>query len=144
MSWVGSFLTWSFKRELYEGLHDFRVDVFKMALYSTVANLSPNATIGYTTDGELPALGGYTAGGKQTLAYAPRVTATGTVIVDFENVEWNPATFSARGGLLYNASKSGWPSVFVLDFQIDRIPNAGRFIIEFPAGNELSAILRTP
>ena len=140
--WVGSFVCYSFKRQLFEGVHDFRSDIFKMSLYTREARLTPEAT-GYQTTGELLPLNGYTAGGKMVTVYPPQL-AGATALVDFENVSWDPASFLVRGAMLYNASKSGWPSVFVLNFDIDREPNAGVFTVRFPGPDVNSAILRIP
>lgn len=141
MSWIGSFLCWSYKREVYEAVHDFRTDVFKLALYGPDADLKPDTT-GYVTAGELPSLNGYAAGGKEVAAVPRLLTSTG--IVEIEDVTWTDATFSARGAMLYNSSKPGWPAVFVLDFGETRIPNAGTFTVQFPPADANNAILRTP
>src|SRR5262245_50663453 len=142
ITWAGSFVCSSFKRELFEGVHDFRSDIFKMALYGNDAILTPSTST-YTVDGELLPLQGYTAGGNQVVVLPP-VLAGLVAYIDMENVSWPDASFTARGGLLYNSSKTGWPAVFVLDFEVDRIPNAGVFSVRFPVGDAKSAILRIP
>jgi len=141
-NWVGSFVCLSFKREMFEGIHDFRSNIFKLALYTSDALLTPQTTA-YQTQGEVLSLGGYTAGGKQATVYPP-VVAGNAAFIDIDDVSWPDASFTARGGMLYNASKAGWPAVFVLDFQIDRVPNVGSFTVRFPTGDKDSAILRIP
>jgi hypothetical protein len=140
--WAGSTLCLSFKRELFEAIHDFKLDIFKLALYTYEAEIS-SATIGYKTDGELPPLNGYTTGGTEVSVHPPQLIGT-TAIVDFDDAIWTNASFTARGAILYNFSKSGYPSLFVLDFGEDRIPNAGTFAVRFPGADPSSAILRIP
>lgn len=130
--WVGSFTCLSFKRELFETVHNFKLDTFKLALYTDAAQLTPQ-TSNYEATGEVPALAnGYTAGGQMVTVIDPVVAQDGSAVIYFENVTWAGASFTARGGLVYNASKPLWPSVCVLDFGANRIPNAGNFVVRFP------------
>ena len=46
--------TLSFKAELYEGVHNFLTDTFKIALYSSTASLGADTTV-YTAQGEVGA-----------------------------------------------------------------------------------------
>jgi hypothetical protein len=86
--------TTSFKRELYEGVHNFLVDTFKIALYTSSANLGNNTTQ-YTTVGEVTG-GGYTAGGI-TLTGALVSANSNTAYITFNSpITW--ATYS--GGIL--------------------------------------------
>lgn len=148
---IASYVCYSLKRQLWEGLHNFGLDQFRLALYSSLENLSP-ATTGYTIINELPSAFGYITGGQLVDVHMPQLADSPTAsdpmnkaaIVDMEDAVWLSADFSARGGLLYNASKPGNPSVFVLDFLGDRIPNAGIFSVRFPAGSSSAAVLRTP
>jgi hypothetical protein len=148
---IVSYVCYSFKRQLWEGLHAFGLDSFKLALYSSLAGLSRDIT-SYTTENELPSAFGYTTGGQLADVQVPVLADNPTIedplnraaIVDIEDVVWTDATFSARGALLYNSSKPGMPAVFVLDFLDNRIPNAGLFSVRFPAGSASAAILRTP
>ena len=148
---IASYVTYSLKRQLWEGLHNFGLDVFRLALYSSLSNLS-RSTTGYTVINELPSAGGYITGGTVVDVHMPQLADSPTAadpmnkaaIVDMEDAVWTGADFSARGGLLYNSSKPGMPAVFVLDFLGDRIPNAGTFSVRFPAGSASNAVLRTP
>ena len=54
MAFTGNYMTTSFKKELLEGVHDFRSsggDTFYMALYTNSATLDASTTA-YTTSGE--------------------------------------------------------------------------------------------
>lgn len=130
----------SFKKELYTGTHDFTPgtgDTFKLALYDSTANLSESTTV-YTTSGEITDAG-YTTGGYALTTVAP--TSVGnTALVDFADLTI-PATVTARGALIYNASKSN-KAVCVINFGLDRSSSGGNFVITFPAADAQNAILR--
>lgn len=131
-------LTNSFKEQLLLGVHDFDVDVIKIALYMADAELGPE-TLEYTAVGEVSGAG-YTAGG-QVLASAV-VTRTGNVsYVSFANPAWNAATFTTRGALIYNSSKSN-KSVGVLNFGLDQTVLSQQFEIQFPPDNADNALIR--
>ena len=105
--------TTSFKRELYEGVHNFLTDTFKIALYTQNAVLGPATTV-YTTVGEVVG-GGYTAGGI-TLTGATISTAFNTAFITFNSpITWTSVTFTTRGALIYNSSKSN-KAVAAYDF----------------------------
>ena len=126
--------TTSFKAELLQGVHDFNTDTFKIALYLATANLGANTTV-YVTDGETSGTG-YTAGGATMTGIS--VNAAG--FVNFANVSWNPAVFTARGALIYNSSK-GNKAVAVLDFGSDKT-STNTFLVQVPANTVTSALIR--
>lgn len=132
--------TTSFKKELYEAIHNFTTDVFKIALYTDSAVLGPDTTV-YTTVGEVTG-GGYTAGGK-TLTGATINTGFGTAYISFNSpVTWAGATFTARGALIYNSSKAN-RAVAVYNFGVDQ--NAGQansFNVILPANTAQEALIR--
>jgi hypothetical protein len=134
----------SFKKQLLEGAHDFRVggNVFKIALYTEAANLNSNTTA-YTTVGEIVGLG-YTAGGL-TLTQSNPVEFGASGIVTFSNVSWTGATIAARGALIYNSTPVHTytnPACIVLDFGITRAAINNTFEIRFPAATDQTAIIR--
>jgi hypothetical protein len=129
----------SFKKELLEGVHDFRTHTFKIALYTSAAALSA-ATTAYTTSGEVVGAG-YTAGGQVLTTSAP--TATDTVgLVDFADVSWPAATLTARGAVIYNSSVAGNPAVVTLDFGADRSASNSTLTVQFPVPTAAAAIVR--
>jgi len=131
-------LTTSFKKELLLGTHAFGTDTFKIALYSSSADINTTTTA-YTTTGEVTGTG-YTAGGATLTVVTP--TTDGTVaLVDFSDVTWSTATITARAALIYNSSKSN-KSVAVLDFGSDRVKTAADFTITFPPPDRYDAIIR--
>ena len=104
--------TTSFKKELYEGIHDLVTDTLKMALYTSSADLNQDTTV-YSATNEITGTG-YSAGGN--VVTGATVSSSGTTAyVNFSNVIWDPASFTARCALLYNSSKAN-RSIAVLDF----------------------------
>jgi len=132
----------TFKSELLGAVHDFDSgsgQVFKLALYTSAANLSA-ATTAYTATGEVSASGQYTATGG--ILQSQTVSLDGSVgIVDFADLSFTGVTLTARGALIYNTSASS-KSVCVLDFGADKTATSGTFTIVFPANTSAAAILR--
>lgn len=131
--------TTSFKAELYQGIHDLTTDVIKIALYDGNADLNADTTV-YTTSNEIPATGGYTAGGE-TMTGITVNTSGYTAYVGFDNVVWNPGSFTARCALIYNSSQ-GNKSIAVLDFGADKT-TTGTFTIAMPANTASAALIRS-
>lgn len=130
-------LTTSFKQDVLLGVHDLVTDTIKMALFSASANLGAGTTV-YTTAGEV-AGAGYTSGGN-TLAGVTVLKSGTTAFVDFADPTWNPANFTARGALIYNASK-GNKAIAVLDFGADKTATT-TFTVQMPANTATSALIR--
>lgn len=128
----------SFKLELLSGVHDFSTDTFKLALYSSLATLNADTTA-YTTTNETTG-GGYTAGGKVATVASVANTA-GAAYVDFSDVAWTSATFSARAALLYNSSK-GDRAIAVLDFGESKSVSGGNLTVQFPPAGADTAVVR--
>jgi len=132
----------TFKSELLGGVHDFDSgsgQVFKLALYTSAANLSAATTV-YTSSGEVSNTGTYTAGGGALQSQQVSLD-TGVAIVDFADLSFTGVTLTARGALIYNTSVSS-KSVCVLDFGADKTATSGTFTIQFPAFTSSAAILR--
>jgi hypothetical protein len=130
-------LTTSFKQDILLGVHDLETDDIKMALFLATADLGAATTV-YTTTGETSGTG-YTAGGL-TLTGVTVLTSGTTAYVDFADPSWNPANFTARGALIYNASKSN-KAIAVLDFGSDKTTTT-TFTVQMPANTATSALIR--
>lgn len=128
----------SFKEELFRAIHDFGSDVIKIALYGNDADLGPATTV-YTTTGETSGTG-YTAGGA-TLTVSSIATAAGVAYVDFADVSWSGASFTARAALIYNSSQAN-RAVIVLDFGVPRSFTSDNNTITFPVAGANTSILR--
>jgi hypothetical protein len=112
--------------------------VYKIALYNANANLN-NATTAYTTTNEATGTG-YTAGGKiLTPILLGSDDTNNTAFVSFNNVTWNPASFTTRGALIYNSTTGA--AVFILNFGSDKTPNS-TFTVTFPTAGSTTAIIR--
>jgi hypothetical protein len=128
----------SFKQQILLGEHDLDTDVIKIALYTSAATLSA-ATTAYTASDEVVGVG-YTAGGNTLTGATVSLSGT-TAYVDFSDTTWTAATITARGALIYNASNSN-KAIAVLDFGADKTSTSGNFVVQFPANDSSSAIIR--
>ena len=141
----------SFKAEVLLGVHDFRAtsgDTFKIALYTSAADLGANTTQ-YTTAGEITGTG-YTAGGR-TLTNLGVSVSNGVGFTTFANAVFTSSSFTARGALIYNTTPSANSNanttltnaaVCVLDFGADCTSNNSNFTVVFPAAGSNTAIIR--
>lgn len=127
----------SFKQESWLGIHDLDTDVLKLALYTAAANLSQATTV-YTLTGEVSGTG-YTAGGEILTGVQVLLSGT-TAYVTFDNPVWAGASFTCRGGLIYNTSKAA-RAIAVLDFGADKTAS-GNFTVQLPAATATTALLR--
>ena len=133
-------LTNSFKEQLLLGQHDLETDVLKIALYTANAVLGPDTTA-YTTTEEVSGTG-YVAGGATLTNVTVELSLSlGVAYVSFDNPTWNAATFTTRGALIYNSSKSN-KSVAVLNFGVDQTMLSQQFQIQLPTNNAEMAIIR--
>lgn len=130
--------TTSFKAELYEGIHDLLNDEIRIALYTGFADLNA-ATTAYSATNEITGAG-YTAGGEVMTGVTVQSSGT-TAYVSFANVTWNPASFTTRCALIYNATKAN-RSVAVLDFGSDKTAT-NTFTITMPANTPTAALIRS-
>ena len=129
--------TLSFKAELPQAVHNLLTDTIKLALYTSNATLDENTTV-YSVTNQVVGTG-YSAGGV-VLTGVTLNTANNVVYVDFNDAVWNPASFTAAGGLIYNASKSN-KSIAVLSFGADKIAT-NTFTVQMPTNSSDSALLR--
>ena len=130
--------TTSFKKELYQGIHDLTTDVLTIALYTANADLNEDTTA-YTTTAEITGAG-YSAGGK--VLTGTTISSSGfTAFVDFDDVVWNPASFTTRCALIYNSSKAN-RAIAVLDFGSDKTAST-TFTIVMPVNDANSALIRS-
>ena len=121
-------ITTSYKAEVLQGIHD-SADTYKMALYTSVATLGTSTTA-YSATNEVVGIG-YTAGGATLSGF--NVTTSGTTaILDFNDPFWENATITARGALVYNASKSN-KAVAIYDFGSDIASTNGDFTVSINA-----------
>lgn len=132
----------SFKQELLVGTHNMDTDGFKLALYTSAANIGPTSTV-YTTTGEVSSAN-YTAGGKVVDLLTPSLVggvaftgpANGTTL------SWTSVTIPSLGGtLLYNTSKSN-KAVVVHSLGTPQNISSGTLIISFPDTNASTGLIK--
>ena len=129
-------MTTSFKVELPQAVHNLLTDSIKIALYTSTATLNAATTV-YSSSSEAVAAG-YTAGGI-VLTGVTINSANNIAYISFNNPSW-AAALTARGALIYNASK-GNKSVAILDFGADKTSTT-MFTVRVPANTDSSAVLR--
>jgi len=133
-------LTNSFKEQLLLGVHDLSTDVLKIALYTSSAELGP-LTTQYTSTQEIVGTG-YTATGEILTGVTVELSESlGIAYVSFNNPTWNAATFTTRGALIYNSTKSG-KSIGVLNFGLDQSVLSQQFQIQLPTNDAENALIR--
>lgn len=125
----------SFRLEAgFEGVHDFRVDTVKAALYTSASDIGPLSTA-YTATNEASGTG-YTAGGftlpvtsgyPKLLAAAMEPGLTYPAGLAFDSVSFGGLTITFRAVLLYNASKAN-RAIAVLDRGVDVVLTAGPLV----------------
>jgi hypothetical protein len=130
-----------FKKNCLSGLENFAVGtsyVYKIALYTALADLSSSTTV-YTTVNEVTGTG-YTAGGEVLTVIPPDSNTTAqTAWVSFLPAIWNPASFTTRGALIYNSTTGA--AVAVLNFGSDKVATS-TFTVQFPTADATNAIIR--
>jgi len=127
-----------FQQNLLNGNENFTTGTYKIALYNALANLGQQTTA-YTSVNEVVGTG-YTAGGQVLTISTPPTQNTqyNVTYVSFNNAVWNPASFTARGALVYNATTGA--ACFVLNFGSDKTCTSS-FTVQFPTASYSSAIL---
>jgi len=127
-----------FQQNLLNGNENFTTGTYKIALYNALANLGQQTTA-YTSVNEVVGTG-YTAGGKVLTISVPPTQNTqyNVTYVSFNNAVWSPASFTARGALVYNATTGA--ACFVLNFGSDKTCTSS-FTVQFPTASYSSAIL---
>ena len=127
----------SFKKELYQAIHDLSTDTIKMALYTGNVSLGAETTV-YSTSNEVVA-SGYTAGGNVLTGVA--ISTSGyTAYVNWANTSWT-AALTARCALIYNASKAN-RAIAVVDFGADKTSTT-TFLVTMPANTATTALIRS-
>lgn len=113
-------------------------DEYRLALYDSTAVLD-KTTPAYTTVGEV-AGPGYTAGGE-VMTGAVAAIENGVAYLNFaDDVVWPASTITARGGLVYNATRG--VAVGVLDFGVNKSSSDGEFRVRLPNAGFATSLVR--
>jgi hypothetical protein len=124
------------KLDFLRGLHQ-PADEYKIALYTDRADLG-DETQKYSAAEEVRGQG-YTAGGSRLQGYKAGLI-DGLAYITFAPVQWDNSTLSARGALIYNATR-GNAAVAVVDFGEMKKSSIGLFRIEFPQPSSDGAVI---
>ena len=117
----------SFLLELAQAIHDFTSDEIKVALYVDTADLGASTTV-YSSDDEASG-SGYTAGGVVATVREGYPQVVGHALeVRFDLIEWESATLTYRGALVYNATKDN-RAIAVLDRGMSKTVTNGTITI---------------
>jgi hypothetical protein len=127
---MANVVPFSFKGELMSGTHNFANggDAFKIALY-TSNPYTTSSTVALTTN-EVSSAGSSNYV-RKVLGSQAVVAATATTSVDFADVTWSSATFTAAFAAIYNDDQ-GDKLCVVLDFGGSKTATNGDFTITFP------------
>ena len=130
---MANVVPFSFKGELMSGTHNFANggDQFVIALYNGTisATYTTSSTVVQTND-EVSSAGSSNYV-RKTLGSQAVVATTATTSVDFADVTWSSATFTATYAVIYNDDQSDKLCV-VLDFGGSKTATNGDFTISFP------------
>jgi len=127
----------SYKTEIMKGVHE-DTDTYKMALYTSAATLG-KATTAYSATNESSGTG-YVAGGVTLTGFSATLSGD-TAMLDFNDPAWPGSTITARGCLIYNASK-GNKAIASFDFGGDVSSTAGTLTVELPVAGASTALVR--
>ena len=127
---MANVVPFSFKGELMSGTHNFANggDSFKIALY-TSNPYTTSSDVALTTN-EVSSAGSSNYV-RKVLGSQAVVATTATTSVDFADVTWSSATFTAAFAAIYNDDQSDKLCV-VLDFGGSKTATNGDFTISFP------------
>ena len=127
---MANIVPFAFKGELASGTHNFASggNTFKIALY-TSNPYSTSSTVALTTN-EVSSAGSSNYV-RKVLGSQAVVASTATTSIDFADVTWSSATFTAAFAAIYNDDQSDKLCV-VLDFGGSKTATNGDFTISFP------------
>ena len=132
----------TFKQAVMLGEHDLNTNTIKVVLVSSSQNVSAGDPNTYTSiSGQLANGNGYTTGGA-TLASVTVTQVSSSGVVDFADVSWSDATFSANGCIIYNDSHSSKSVIAVYDFGGEKSATNGEFKLVVPSATSASAVIR--
>tara|TARA_B100001057_G_C22336280_1_gene751488 strand:+ start:12 stop:452 length:441 start_codon:yes stop_codon:yes gene_type:complete len=132
---MANVVPFSFKGELMSGTHNFANggDQFVMALYNgTISNTyTTSSTVVAAAGGDEVSSGGSSNYARKNLGSQAIVATTATTSVDFADVTWSAASFTANYAVIYNDDQ-GDKLVVILDFGSAKTATNGDFTVSFP------------
>ena len=127
---MANVVPFSFKGELMSGTHNFSTggDAFKIALYTSNPYTTSSTVVSATNEVSSAGSSNYV---RKALTSQAVVATTATTSVDFADVTWSSATFTAAFAAIYNDDQ-GDKLCVVLDFGGSKTATNGDFTISFP------------
>ena len=127
---MANIVPFSFKGELLSGTHNFANggDSFKIALYTSNPYSTSSTVVDNTNEVSSAGSSNYV---RKALTSQAVAASTATSSVDFADVTWSSATFSAAFAAIYNDDQ-GDKLCVVLDFGGTKTATNGDFTISFP------------
>lgn len=127
----------SYKQEILRGVHRDG-DEYWIALYTDNADLTHGTTT-YSARAEVAGLG-YRSGGLRLKGFLTGLDGK-TAWLTFEDPKWPVGSITARGALIYNATREN-RAVAVFDFGEDRSSERAMFIVQLPEPTSTHALIR--
>ena len=127
---MANVVPFSFKGELMSGTHNFANggDSFKIALYTSNPYTTSSSVVDNTNEVSSAGSSNYV---RKALTSQAVAASTATSSVDFADVTWSSATFSAAFAAIYNDDQ-GDKLCVVLDFGGTKTATNGDFTVSFP------------
>ena len=127
---MANVVPFSFKGELMSGTHNFSTggDAFKIALYTSNPYTTSSSVVDNTNEVSSAGSSNYV---RKALTSQAVAASTATSSVDFADVTWSSATFSAAFAAIYNDDQ-GDKLCVVLDFGGTKTATNGDFTVSFP------------
>ena len=127
---MANIVPFSFKGELLSGTHNFATggDSFKIALYTSNPYTTSSTVVDSTNEVSSAGSSNYA---RKALTSQAVAASTATSSVDFADVTWSSATFSAAFAAIYNDDQ-GDKLCVVLDFGGTKTATNGDFTVSFP------------
>jgi len=127
------------KQDFLNGVHQ-PGDTYKIALYTSAATLDKTITA-YTATNEVANGNGYTTGGQALSGFTVALDSDTAYIDWTSDPSWAAASFTARGAMIYNATRSN-KTVAIFDFGADKTATGGAFTCTLPAPAAATALIR--
>jgi hypothetical protein len=134
---MANIIPFSFRGALFSGQHNFANggNTFKISLYTgSISSTYTTSSTVYSTNNEVSS-GGSSNYSVKTLGSQAVASGTAVASVDFGNVTYSSATFTAAYAAIYNTDTVDSVAnrlVVVLDFGGDKTATNGTFTITFP------------
>lgn len=129
----------TYRRDLFRGKH-LDTDTYKMAVYTSAANMDPSSTTQYTALNEA-AGAGYPPGGVPLTGFLAQLFGA-IATLDWDNPVIDPCTLTGRYILIYNDSLPGKDAVYIGDLGGDISSVNGPWTPGFPVPGAATSLIQ--